>query len=74
MQLFKKRKLLNERSLSHENVLYYARTSCDDETYNPKLYKESAKKHLKNVTQIIKNVLMRKKTRARLNHLLNIGS
>ena len=44
-----------------ENVSYYARTSCDDETYNPKLYKESAKKHLKNVRQIIKNVLMRKK-------------
>ena len=22
-----------------ENVLYYARISCDDETYKPKLYK-----------------------------------
>ena len=43
-----------------ENVLYYARISCDDKTYNPKLYNESAKKHLKNVTQIIKNLLMRK--------------
>ena len=23
-----------------ENVLYYARISCDDETYKPKLYEE----------------------------------
>ena len=22
-----------------ENILYYARISCDDETYKPKLYK-----------------------------------
>ena len=39
-----------------ENVLYYARISCDDKTYNPKLYNESAKKHLKKVTQIIKKI------------------
>ena len=31
MQLFEIRKLLNERRLLTENVLYYARISCDDE-------------------------------------------
>ena len=42
-----------------ENVLYYARISCDDETYlNRNCIKESAKLLLKNVMQIIKNLSM----------------
>ena len=39
MQLLEKRKLPNERSLPHWKHLYYSRISCDDETYEPKLYK-----------------------------------
>ena len=56
-----------------ENVSYYARISCDVETYKPKLYKGIHKQLLKNITQIIKHLSMRKRTRTILNYLLNTG-
>ena len=40
MQLFEKRKLSNERSCLTENVLYYAKISCDNEKNKLKLPKE----------------------------------
>ena len=49
--------------------LYYARISRDDETYKTKLYK--GKLPLKKITQVIKDLLMRK--RIRLHYLLNTG-
>ena len=40
MQQFEKEKLTDEKSAClNENVSYYARICCDDETYKPKLYK-----------------------------------
>ena len=36
MQLLEKRKL---PACLTENILYYARINCEDETYKPKLYK-----------------------------------
>ena len=39
-----------------ENIFYYARTSCDDETYRPKLFKEISK------TTFKKRYANRKKT------------
>ena len=56
-----------------ENVSYYARISCDVETYKLKLYKGIHKQLLKNITQIIKHLSMRKRTRTILNYLLNTG-
>ena len=57
-----------------KNVIYYARISCNEETYKPKLYKGICATIFKNVTQIIKNLLMRKRIRTTLNYLLNTGS
>ena len=57
-----------------EKILYYARISCDDETYKPKLYKEICETTLKKVTPIIKNLSMWKRKRTILNYLLNTGN
>ena len=57
-----------------ENILFYARTNCDDETYKPKLYKGICETTYANVTQIIKNLSMLKRTRTILNYLLNTGN
>ena len=39
MQLFEKKKCSMRGACLTENVLYYARISCDDKTCKPKLYK-----------------------------------
>ena len=46
-----------------ENLLYYARISCDDETYKPKLYKG-----------ICETTFNAERTRTILNYLPNTGS
>ena len=70
MQLLEKRKLPNRGACLTENILYYARISCEDETDKPKLYKGIRETTFKNVTQIIKNISMWKRTRTILNYLL----
>ena len=55
----------------NENILYYPRKSCGNETYKPKLYKGICETTFKIVTPIIKNLSMWKKTRTILNYLLN---
>ena len=62
------------RTCHTETVLYYARISCGDETYKPNCIKKSAKLPLKNVTQMIKNHIMRKRAGTILNYLLNTES
>ena len=57
-----------------ENILYYARISCEDKHINRNCIKESTKLLLKNVTQIRKNLSMWKRTRTILNHLLYTGN
>ena len=39
MQLFEKENFPRRGACLTENVLYYARIRCNDETYKPKLYK-----------------------------------
>ena len=69
----KKENCLMRGACLTENALYCARISCDDETYKPTLYKRICKTTFKNFMQIIKNLSMRKRTRAILNYLLNTG-
>ena len=57
-----------------KNALYYARISLTMKHINRNFIKESGKLLLKNVTQIIKNPSMRKRTRTILNYLLDTGS
>ena len=74
IQLIEKRELPMRRTCLTENILYYARISCNDGTFNQYCIKEFAKLPLKKVTQMIKNLLMRKRTRTILYYLLNTGS
>ena len=50
MQLLQKRKLPHQRwgVCLNENILYYARINCGDETYKPKLYKGICETTFKN--------------------------
>ena len=58
-----------------EYFLYYVKISCDDEKYKYKLHKGICETTFTQiVTQIIKNLLMLKKTRTIQNCLLNTGS
>ena len=57
-----------------ENVLYYARIACDDETYKPKLYKGICETAFKKRYANHKNLSMWKRTRTILNYLLNTGN
>ena len=43
-----------------ENILFYARTNCDDETYKPKLYKGICETTYANVTQMLRNYLRKR--------------
>ena len=57
----KKENFLMRGACPTENILYHARISCDNKTYQPKLYK-SEKLLLKNVMQIIKSLSVLKRT------------
>ena len=57
-----------------ENILYYARISCDDKTYEPKLYKGICKTTFKKRYGNHKKSFSVKKTRMMLNYLLNTGN
>ena len=57
-----------------ENVLYYARISCDEETYKPKLYKGIYETTFKKRYANHKNTFNAEKSKNDTNYLLNTGS
>ena len=58
-----------------ENVLYHARISCDDETYQPKLSKGICETTFKKrYVNHEKKLSVLKRTRTIISYLLNTGS